>query len=118
MSSNRDRLTKEYVADDGEARAGAEVVHVPAASRFELRLGERLIGHTDYHRRNNRIAFTHTEVDEPYEGRGFGSLLAEAALNMAGEEGVEVVPLCPFIAHYIEENPGYARLVAADHRKR
>lgn len=109
MSSNRDRL---------EAPAGAEVVDVPEASRLELRLGERLIGHTDYHRRNNRIAFTHTEVDEPYEGRGFGGLLAEAALNMAEEEGLEVVPLCPFIAHYIEENPGYARLVAADYRDR
>ena len=109
MSSNRDRL---------EAPAGAEVVQVPEASRFELRLGERLIGHTDYHLRNKRIAFTHTEVDEPYEGRGFGNLLAEAALTMAEEEGLEVVPLCPFIAHYIEENPGYARLVAADHRDR
>jgi predicted GNAT family acetyltransferase len=109
MGSNRDRL---------EAPVGAKVVHVPEASRLELRLGERLIGHTDYHRRNNRIAFTHTEVDEPFEGRGLGSLLAEAALNMAAEEGLEVVPLCPFIARYIEENPSYERLVAADHRDR
>jgi len=107
MSSNRDRL---------EVPAGAEVVRVPEASRFELRLGERLIGHADYHRRNSRIAFTHTEVDESYEGRGFGGLLAEAALNMAADEGLEVVPLCPFIARYIDENPRYARLVAADHR--
>jgi len=106
------------VVDHIEAPAEAEVVHVPEASRFELRLGERLIGHADYHRRNSRIAFTHTEVDEPYEGRGFGSLLADAALNMAADEGLEVVPLCPFIAHYIEENPSYARLVAADHRDR
>jgi len=106
------------VADHVEAPTEAEVVHVPEASRFELRLGDRLIGYADYHRRNNRIAFTHTEVDEPYEGRGFGSLLAEAALNMAGEEGLEVVPLCPFIAHFIDENPDYARLVAPDHRAR
>jgi predicted GNAT family acetyltransferase len=106
------------VADHVEAPAGAEVVHVPEASRFELRLGGRLIGQADYHRRNNRIAFTHTEVDEPYEGRGLGSLLAEAALRMADQEGLEVVPLCPFIAHYIDENPDYARLVAADHRDR
>ncbi len=68
--------------------------------------------------RNSRIAFTHTEVDEPYEGRGFGGVLAEAALNMAGEEGLEVIPLCPFSARYIDENPSYERLVAADHRGR
>ena len=106
------------MADQVEAPAEAEVVHVPEASRFELRLAGRLIGHADYHRRNSRIAFTHTEVDEPYEGRGLGYLLAEAALSMADEEGLEVVPLCPFIAHYIDENPAYERLVAADHRAR
>jgi predicted GNAT family acetyltransferase len=106
------------VAEQVEASAEPEVVHVPEASRFELRLGRDLIGHSDYHRRNSRIAFTHTEVDEAYEGRGFGSLLAEAALNMAEEEGLEVVPLCPFIAHYIAENPAYERLVAADQRTR
>jgi predicted GNAT family acetyltransferase len=103
------------VVDHIEAPAEAEVVHVPEASRFELRLGERLIGHADYHRRNSRIAFTHTEVDELYEGRGFGGLLAEAALNMAADEGLEVVPLCPFIAHYIEQHAEYAGLIAPNY---
>jgi predicted GNAT family acetyltransferase len=96
--------------------AEAEVVDVPQASRYELRLGGRLIGLAAYRRRSGRIAFTHTEVDESCEGRGFGSRLAAAALEDARRQGLEVVPLCPFIAHYIERRPEYGELVASGYR--
>jgi len=101
----------ELEAADGSV-AEAEVVDVPEASRYELRLGGRLIGLAVYRRRDGRIAFTHTEVDESCEGRGFGSRLAEVALADAAKENLEVVPLCPFIAYYIEKHPEYEELVA------
>ena len=108
--------------DQLEAGAGspseAEVADVPEASRYELRLGGRLIGLAAYRRRDGRIAFTHTEVDESCEGRGFGSRLAAAALENAEREGLEVVPLCPFIAHYIDRHPEYESLVASGYRDR
>jgi predicted GNAT family acetyltransferase/glutaredoxin len=102
--------TDELEAAEGSV-ADSEVVDVPEASRYELRLGGRLIGLAAYRRRNGRIAFTHTEVDEACEGRGFGSRLAEVALAIAAREKLEVVPLCPFIAHYIENHPEYQQLV-------
>jgi uncharacterized protein len=111
------RGTDELAAAAGSA-AEAEVVDVPQASRYELRLGGRLVGLAAYHRRDGRIAFTHTEVDDSLEGRGFGSRLAAAALEKAGQEGLEVVPLCPFIARYIERHPDFERLVAAGYRDR
>jgi uncharacterized protein len=98
--------------------AEAEVVNVPEKSRYELRLGDRLIGLAAYRRRNGRIAFTHTEVDESCEGRGLGSLLAATALEDARQEGLEVAPLCPFMAHYIRRHPEYAELVASRYRNR
>jgi uncharacterized protein len=96
--------------------AEAEVVDVPEANRYELRLGGHLIGLAAYRRRKGRIAFTHTEVDESCEGRGFGSRLAAVALENAANEGLRVVPLCPFISHYIRRHPEYEHLVAAHHR--
>jgi len=104
-------------ADELEATDGtvddAVVVDVPEASRYELRLGGRLIGLAAYRRRDGRIALTHTEVDEACEGRGFGSMLAATALADARRRGDDVVPLCPFIAYYIERHPEYQPLVAA-----
>jgi predicted GNAT family acetyltransferase len=111
------RGTDELEAASGPV-AEAEVVDVPEESRYELRLRGRLIGLAAYRRRNGRIAFTHTEVDEACEGRGFGSRLAAAALDGARREGLAVVPLCPFIADYIERHPEYEELVAPGYRER
>jgi len=112
-------------ADDlesGEPRAAppgdAEVVNVPQAHRYELLLDGERIGELAYRQRNGRIAFTHTNVNAAYEGRGFGSRLAEAALVDARRQGLAVVPLCPFIAWYIEQHPEYRDLVAADYAGR
>jgi len=108
----------EYFRTSGELEsvvggpAEADVVDAPEASRYELRLRGRLIGLAAYRRRDGRIAFTHTEVDESCEGRGFGSVLAAAALADARRRGLAVVPLCPFIARYIERHPEYEELVA------
>jgi predicted GNAT family acetyltransferase len=109
------RGTDELEAAD-ETATEPEVVDVPEASRYELRLGERLVGLAAYRRRNDRIVFTHTEVDESCEGRGFGGRLAAAALDDARRHGLEVVPLCPFISHYIERHPDYEELVASGYR--
>jgi hypothetical protein len=88
-----------------------EVVDAPEASRYELRLEGRVIGFAAYRRRrNDRIVFIHTEVDESYKGRGLGNRLAKAALDDVRGKGLVIVPLCPFIARYIQQHPEYQEL--------
>ena len=114
----------EYFRDAGEleprtASPGeATVVNVPEAHRFELLLDGQRIGELAYRQRKGRIAFTHTNVNPAYEGRGFGGRLAEAALADARRQGLTVVPLCPFIAWYIEQHPEHGNVVAADYAGR
>jgi uncharacterized protein len=105
------RGTDELEASDGSATEPA-IVNNPEKSRYELRIGDRLIGLAQYRRRNGRIVLTHTEVDESCSGRGFGSALVAAALDDAKRQSLQVVPLCPFVAHYIERHPEYGDLVA------
>ena len=95
----------------------ATVVNVPEECRYELLLDGHRIGLLAYRQRKNRIAFTHTEVSPSCQGRGFGSRLAEAALEDARRQGLAVAPLCPFIASYIKGHPEYADLVAPEHRR-
>jgi predicted GNAT family acetyltransferase len=85
----------ELVPDGPDA---AVVVDVPDESRYEIRLGDRRIGYAAYHRSEGTIAFTHTEVDSACEGRGFGTRLVTEALDDAHRHGLEVLPLCSFVA--------------------
>jgi predicted GNAT family acetyltransferase len=88
------------------------VVHAPDDRRFELRLtdGERA-GFAEYVVKGGRYYFVHTEIDDAHEGQGYGSKLAQGALDQVQAMGARVVPLCPFIASWIERHPDYDDLV-------
>jgi predicted GNAT family acetyltransferase/glutaredoxin len=99
----RDRPGEPVVAEP----ADAEVVDRPELSRYELRLGDRRVGLAAYRRRDDRIAFTHTEIDSACEGRGFGTKLVHEALDDARRRGLTIVPLCPFVAAFVKRHPEY-----------
>jgi predicted GNAT family acetyltransferase len=58
-----------------------------------------------------QVTFTHTVVDDAFEGHGVGSTLVGSALDAVRREGLRVVPRCPFVAGYIHRHPEYADLV-------
>jgi uncharacterized protein len=94
-----------------DAAPAVRVVDNPGASRFDVYVGDELAGFAQYRLRPGRIVFTHTEVDDAFEGHGVGSALARGALDDARARGLRVTPLCPFIHAYIEGHDEYADLV-------
>ena len=88
-----------------------EVKHNQSDGRFEITLeGQR--AEVDYRRVGSQIIFTHTGVPPALEGQGIGSKLARTALDYAREQELKVVPLCPFIAGYINRHPEYQDIVS------
>ena len=84
----------------------------PDASRFEAVDESGVVaGFAAYRRYDDRIVFTHTEVDDAFEGRGVGSVLVRAALDAVRGEHLRVVPQCPFVKGWIGKHPDYADLV-------
>lgn len=81
-------------------------------NRYEVYVDGELAGFSAYELDDKRIVFTHTEVDDRFEGHGVGSKLARAALDDVRAEGTRrVVPRCPFIKSWIEKHPDYSDLV-------
>jgi len=101
------RFRKDHAGPAVEADPeDADVVNVPAESRYELRIGDRVIGCVAYRLQNSTIAFTHTVVDKACEGRGFGSRLVRDAVADAEAAGLRVVPLCSFVRAYLRRRDG------------
>ena len=92
------------------------VVDVPERGRFEIRLGDRVVGLASYHVEDGTMALPHTEVDPSVGGRGIGSALIAGVLAAARERGLTVLPYCSFVRHYIETHPEEIDLVAEDDR--
>lgn len=79
--------------------------------RYEAYDGATLAGFAAYIPARDMVVFSHTEVDPSYEGRGVGSALARAGLDDARDQGLKVMPLCPFIHAWIGRHREYVDLV-------
>jgi len=87
------------------------VEHNAEARRFEIHYGEDM-ARLEYHLRGATIVYTHTVVPRALEGHGIAGRLAREALEYARDTGLRVVPLCPYVADYIEKHPDYGDLVS------
>ena len=88
------------------------VTNNEAEKRYEARVDGELAGSAYYDSADDLIVFTHTEVDDAYEGKGVGSALARFALDDVRADGQrKVVPRCPFIKGWIDRHPDYQDLL-------
>lgn len=82
-----------------------------AAGRYELDI-DGALAIAAYQRRGNVIAFTHTETPSALQGRGVASALVKGALADVRQRGLTVLPLCRFVASYIERHAEERDLIA------
>lgn len=114
--SAHSRLDERTIMDEHAHEVA--VTDAPERSRFEITVDGELAGFAEYRLRPGRVVFTHTEVDDAHQGRGLAGRLAQAALDQVRDRGLQVIPLCPYIAAYIRKHPEYVELVDAEHRER
>lgn len=90
--------------------ADVTVQRQPDQSRFYAEV-DGWEGELVYQQNGDVITFLHTLVADELEGQGVGSSLARAGLDYARQQGLTVVPSCPFVRGYIDRHQEYADLV-------
>jgi predicted GNAT family acetyltransferase len=81
-----------------------------ARNRFELDLDGKTAA-AYYTLSPGVITFTHTEVPQEMSGHGIGSQLVRSALESARQQGLKVVPKCPFVSAYMAKHPEFNDLL-------
>jgi uncharacterized protein len=83
----------------------AGVQHRKSGKRFTAYTGSGL-AYISYERPDEQtIDLQHTVVPEADRGRGVGASLVEAAIRHARENGLRVIPTCPFVKAWLEKHP-------------
>jgi predicted GNAT family acetyltransferase len=79
----------------------------PELSRYEARIGDRLLGFVDYllDPSGDPLILDHTEVFPEAEGKGVGSRLAKGTLEDIRARGLKMIVDCEFIAAYLKRHP-------------
>ena len=97
----------------GAGPAELRIEDVPAANRYEARLGDTLAGWVDYRRMHSRLVAIHTEVLPQFGGKGIGSALVRRVIVDAREAGARISPMCPLFAAHFERHPEDRDVLAA-----
>ena len=89
-----------------------EVRDNPEKSRYELLEDGTLLGVADYRPMGETLAFPHTEIVPSRRNQGLGALLVQGALDDVRRGGRSVVPVCWYVAQFIDTRSGYSDLLA------
>ncbi len=88
-----------------------QVQHNQAANRYEVEVsGKAAVA--EYRRAGNVVTFTRTKVAREPEGQRIASDLIARALADVRNQGLKVIPACPFVAGTSERHPNLQGLVA------
>ena len=56
---------------------------------------------------DDKIIIDHTEVNPRNEGKGFGKKMVTKAVEYARENGIKIIPLCPFAKAVFDKTPEF-----------
>lgn len=88
-----------------------ELINNTDESQYEFHVGKYIPKIKYMKSVNNEIYLTHTEVPSELGGQGIGSLLVEKVLQDIEMQKLQLVPLCPFVAGYIQKHPDWRRIL-------
>jgi predicted GNAT family acetyltransferase len=94
-----------------------EVADNPELERYEIHVDGALAGFSEYRGHTDTRSFTHTEIAPEFGGRGLGSELIRRALDDVRSQGLQVIPICPFVKAFLGEHEEYLDLVDARIRR-
>ena len=81
------------------------VVRNDEDARYEIHVGDVLAGFTQFRvDRAGRYLYPHTAVDPAFRGRGLAQRVVADAMADASRRGETVVPHCPVVVKYLQEN--------------
>ena len=122
--SDMEHISNSAGPSGSQAATELHVVDNPAHERFDLWLGDEIIGILGYRDEDDIpgftakpgevVAFMHTVVKEEHGGRGMAAILVREGLAAARVRGWRVRPICTYVQRYLAAHPEENDLLVSD----
>jgi predicted GNAT family acetyltransferase len=90
------------------------VVDNPAELRYEIRVGDELVGYIRYRLEPGTVVLIHTDVEPRWENGWVGPTLVREALEDLRTRGLFAALICPYIIDFVRQHDEFRPLVVAD----
>ncbi|MBO0476000.1 N-acetyltransferase [Vagococcus sp. DIV0080] len=67
---------------------------------------------------NNALMIIHTQINEGFEGKGYGKKLIDLAVKKAKEENRKIVPICPYAKKIMLTNDTYQYILMSEEEQK
>jgi len=95
----------------GSLESGRAFRYNESESRFELKVGDKTCI-LEVLQTVDKMYLVHLSIPDSLQGKGHERKLVSAALNWIREHKLRIVPLCPYVAKYINRNPKFKFILA------
>jgi predicted GNAT family acetyltransferase len=92
-------------------KTGAPTTVTREPDQFTIAVDGQVVGRAEYLDRGEKRVFTHTEVDNNYEGRGLATILIGEALQQTRDAGLRIKALCPMVVAYLKKHDEFSDIV-------
>ncbi len=89
-----------------------ELVENTEAGQFELRRGGEVVSLASFSERGDTVVIPHVGTEPAQRGQGYATKLMEGVVIRLRETGRKIMPLCPFAAAHMRDNPQDADILA------
>jgi predicted GNAT family acetyltransferase len=92
-------------------KTGAPTTVTAEPDQYTITVEGKKVGKAEFLDRGEKRVFTHTEVDEDYEGRGLATILIGEALQQTRAAGLRIKAECQMVAAYLKKHDEYSDIV-------
>lgn len=94
-----------------ETTAEFTVIDNTEASRFELHHQGEVVSVADYRAGEGHVVVPHVGTPPEHRGQGYAGRLMDGMLEQLRASERRIVPICPFAAQHIRDNPEWHDLI-------
>ena len=90
----------------------ASVSRETGPDRFEVSCDGAVAGFAQFVDHDGRRVLFHTEIGEEFGGQGLAGTVVETAVRATRDEGLTVVPVCPYVTKWLTKHTDHGATIA------